>query len=83
MQAVMKTLDRNTNINFGVEMKRKHFTLLHMRLVIFRYVQLSMTKIKSYGRKRTFKKSTVLNQDNKKQENIRTTCINKKSKTRF
>jgi hypothetical protein len=29
MQAVMKTLDRNTKINFGAEMKRKHFTLLH------------------------------------------------------
>ena len=33
MQAVMKTLDRNTKINFGAEMKRKHFTLLHMRLL--------------------------------------------------
>jgi len=36
MQAVMKTLDRKLNINFGAEMKRKHFTLLHMRLVISR-----------------------------------------------
>jgi hypothetical protein len=36
MQAVMKTLDINKKINFGAEMKRKHFTLLHMRLVIFR-----------------------------------------------
>ena len=29
MQAVMEFLDRNTKINFGAEMKRKHFTLLH------------------------------------------------------
>ncbi len=30
MQVVKITLDRNTNINFGAKMKRKHFTLLHM-----------------------------------------------------
>jgi len=33
MQAVMKTLNKNTKINFGAEMKRKYFTLLHMRLL--------------------------------------------------
>jgi len=37
MQAVMKSLDSNTKINFSAEMKRKHFTLLHMRLDIFSY----------------------------------------------
>jgi len=39
MQAVMQTLDRNIKINFGTENKHKHFILLHMRLVIFRYAQ--------------------------------------------
>jgi len=29
MQAVEETLDRNTKIDFGAEMKRKHFILLH------------------------------------------------------
>jgi len=35
MQAVMETLDRNTKIDFGAEMKHKHFILLHMRLLFF------------------------------------------------
>jgi hypothetical protein len=29
MQAVMQTLVRNTKIDFGAEMKRKYFILLH------------------------------------------------------
>lgn len=35
MQVVKITFDRNTNINFGAEMKRKHFTLLHMWLLFY------------------------------------------------
>ena len=44
MQAVIKTLNRNINISFGAEMKHKHFTLLHMRLVIFDKFSLSVFK---------------------------------------
>jgi len=47
MQAVMEFLDRNTKINFGAEMTRKHFSLLHMRLVIFRYGQQKKLQIKN------------------------------------
>ena len=35
MQLIKITLNRNTNINFGAKMKRKHFTLLHMWLLFF------------------------------------------------
>lgn len=35
MQAVMKTLDKNTKISFGAEMKHKHFTLLNLCLALY------------------------------------------------
>jgi len=39
MQAVLKNLDRSANINRSAKLKRKHFIILHMRLVISRYNQ--------------------------------------------
>jgi hypothetical protein len=47
MQAVMKTLDRNMKINFGAEMKRKHFILLHCGSLFFVMVNLKNKKMKT------------------------------------